>query len=139
MITNHGELTDKEFEDQFSLGILDPKLFNHEAHVRLAWIHINRYGEQTAINNISAQIKAFAAKLGLHDKYNHTVTVAAIKVVHHFMNKSGSNSFNDFIQEFPRLKNNFRELLDTHYGIDIYHSRKAMTEYIEPDLVPFDA
>jgi hypothetical protein len=138
MTEKHLHLTDDEFEWQFEHCTLDPKLFSHEAHLRLAWIHITRYGEQEAIFRICAQIKAFAQHLGLKDKYNHTVTVAAIKAVHHFMNKSLTNTFPAFIAEFPQLKNNFKALMDTHYKIDIYHSPKARLEYIEPDLAPFD-
>ena len=40
--------------------------------------------------------------------------------------------------EFPRLKNNFRELISSHYGFDIYNSEKAKMKYLEPDLLPFD-
>jgi N-formylglutamate deformylase len=138
MREKHLKLTDKDFEDQFQQCTLDPTLFTHEAHLRLAWIHITQYGEEEAIKHITSQIKAFALHLGLTDKYNHTVTVAAIKAVHHFMKLSGATAFTDFIAEFPVLKNNFMELIHTHYGIDIFHSTKAKTEYVEPDLVPFD-
>lgn len=138
MAEKHLRLSDKDFEEQFEHCTLDPKLFTHEAHLRLAWIHITRYGEEKAIRNITSQIKAFALHLGLTDKYNHTVTIAAIKAVHHFMKRSGAASFTDFIAEFPRLKNSFIDLIHTHYGLDIFQSTKAKTEYIEPDLVPFD-
>jgi hypothetical protein len=40
----HFSLTDIEFENQFENGTLKPELFSHEAHVRLAWIHIKKYG-----------------------------------------------------------------------------------------------
>ena len=40
--------------------------------------------------------------------------------------------------EFPRLKNNFTELMSCHYGFDIYNSEKAKMKFMEPDLLPFD-
>jgi hypothetical protein len=42
------------------------------------------------------------------------------------------------MNEFPRLKTNFRELMACHYGFDIYTSEKAKMKYLEPDLLPFD-
>ena len=134
----HFSLTDAEFERLFAKCALYPADFSHEAHLRLAWIHITRYGILQAIENIEFQLQNFVEHAGAKDKYNKTLTVAAIRAVYHFVLKSQSDNFADFIAEFPRMKNNFRELMEVHYGIDIFTSEKAKTEFIEPDLVPFD-
>jgi hypothetical protein len=133
----HFDLTDAEFELAFKERTLDPTLFTHEAHLRLAWIHVRKYGVEHAIENINQQLLQFVDHVGARDKFNKTVTVAAIRAVNHFINKSKSESFADFIQEFPRLKYNFKELLAFHYGYEIFKSEKAKKEYIEPDLLPF--
>ncbi|WP_299211329.1 hypothetical protein [uncultured Aquimarina sp.] len=131
------DLSDSEFEKQFKAGNLDPSLFSHEAHLRLAWIHVSKYGVDTACKEISNQILAYVTQLGKTDKFNKTLTIAAVKTVNHFVQKSKSNSFQDFITEFPILKYNFKDLLDSHYGFDIFNSEKAKTQYVEPDLLPF--
>lgn len=133
----HLSLTDPEFELAFQTCILEPGLFTHEAHLRLAWIHVRKYGVEQAIENINTQLLQFVDHVGARDKFNKTVTVAAIRAVNHFINKSKSESFADFIQEFPQLKYNFKELLAFHYGHDIFKSEKAKKEYVEPDLLPF--
>ena len=137
MIT-HYILNDIEFEEQFKTGVLNLEIFNHEAHLRLAWIQINKYGIERAQNNIQKQLLAYVDKLGARHKYNTTLTVAAIKAVYHFMLKSESDTFKDFILEFPRLKHSFKNLMNSHYEIDIFSSEKARIEFIEPDLLPFD-
>lgn len=38
---NHFQLSDTEFEEQFKACTLDSGLFNPEAHLRLAWIHVS--------------------------------------------------------------------------------------------------
>lgn len=134
----HFVLSDKEFEEQFASGTLNPELFSHEAHLRLAWIHIKKYGQYVALDNVSKQIISYVELLGARQKYNHTLTIAAVKAVTHFINKSNSENFADFIAEFPRLKNNFKELMSSHYQIDIFNSEKAKDVFIEPDLLPFD-
>jgi hypothetical protein len=134
----HFQLTDAEFENQFERGTLDPALFNHEAHLRLAWIHLAKYGEVQAIENINQQLIQFVEIVGAKDKYNRTLTIGAIKAVHHFMKKSKSHTFHDFIKEFPRLKYNFKELIGKHYTTDIFNSAKAIKEFIEPERLPFD-
>lgn len=134
----HFQLTDAEFENQFERGTLAPALFSHEAHLRLAWIHLSKYGEAQAIKNIHRQLLQFVVLVGARDKYNYTLTVAAIRIVNHFMKKSQSDNFQKFVEEFPQLKYNFKELLAKHYRIGTFTSEKARSEFVEPDLLPFD-
>jgi hypothetical protein len=131
------DINDILFEAQFKAGVLDPAVFSHEAHLRLAWIHIKNYGVETAIENICNQLKAFVEILGAGDKYNETLTIAAIRAVHHFMLRSEAASFGDFIEQFPRLKYNFKDLMACHYKMDIFNNAIAKREYIAPDLLPF--
>ena len=135
---NHFDLSDSDFEKKFSSCHLNPAHFTHEAHLRLAWIHINKYGIGQAEKKIQHQLQKFVEFVGAKNKYNTTLTLAALKAVHHFMCKSDADNFKDFITEFPRLNYNFKELMDFHYGFDIYNAEKAKREFLRPDLVPFD-
>ncbi|MCF4101298.1 hypothetical protein L1I30_06450 [Gillisia sp. M10.2A] len=133
----HLELTDIDFELQFKKAQLDPALCCHEAHLRLAYIHIKKYGLDKAVKNVNYQLYSYVCFLGAEEKYNHTLTTAAVKAVSHFMRKSQATNFKAFILEFPRLKYNFKELMSVHYKIDIFNSEKAKKEFLEPDLLPF--
>lgn len=134
---SHQELKDLEFEKQFASGDLNPVYFSHEAHIRLAWIYSRKYDLDKACTSICYQIQQFASKHGDPEKFNKTLTIAAVKTVNHFVQKSNSSNFLDFMTEFPRLKYNFKELLDTHYSFDIFNSVVAKREYLEPDLLSF--
>lgn len=134
----HFDLSDQQFEEQFDNCQLSPAIFSHEAHLRLAWIHINKYGIEKAVENICAQLKYYTRSLGAAYKYNETVTIAAIRAVYHFMLKSGADTFQDFILENPKLKSNFKDLLSQHYAIDIFTSELAKSTFLEPELLPFD-
>jgi len=134
----HFELSDLEFENRFKNCTLNHHTFTHEAHLRLAWIHLTKYGEKAAIENICSQLIAFVDFVGAKAKYNETLTIAAIKAVNHFVNKSDLDTFQNFILEFPRLKYNFKELMKTHYSVDIFNSESVKKQFVEPDLVPFD-
>jgi hypothetical protein len=103
----------------------------------LAWIHISKYVENQAIKNITAQLQNYVRHLGVTDKFNKTLTVAAIKVVKHFMQKKAIDTFYEFIMTHPRLKTSFRNIIEQHYGFDIFTSVKAKEEYLEPDLLEF--
>ena len=135
---SHFELNDTQFEQQFKSYKLDPTLFSHEAHLRLAYIHIGKYGHDQAITNVCDQLAANVTHLGATDKYNTTLTVAAVKAVYHFMQKGKANDFKGFIAAFPQLKYEFKRLMQSHYDFDIFNSQKAKKTFLEPNLLPFD-
>lgn len=134
---DHWSLSDQEFEFQFETFKLKPGMFSHEAHIRLAYIHIEKYGLEKAERNMCNQIKGYAEFLGGGDKFNETVTIAAVKAVNHFMERSSANNFKGLIAEFPRLITEFKELLGKHYGYNVFADKKAKAQYQEPDLLPF--
>lgn len=134
----HVELTDEQFEQQFQASLLAPDLFTHEAHIRLAWIHVKKYGVEQALQNITTQLRAYVETLGATDKYNETLTVAAVKAVYHFYLRTEQGSFQEFILKNKRLKENFRELMNAHYSTDIFRSEAAKKHFLAPELLPFD-
>lgn len=135
---SHYEFTDDEFERLFADCVFASDLFSHEAHLRLAFIHVKKYGEAGAIMHITGQIKRYVNKLGVTDKYNETVTVAAIKIVNRFYKEKEWSSFKVFIDGNERLINGFRSLLQSHYSKDIFGMEEARSTYLEPDLLAFD-
>ncbi len=135
---SHIELTDNELKAQFKDCSLNPNIFNHEAHLRLAWILINEFGIDEAITTIQLQLQHFVKSLDAIDKYHVTVTIASMKAVHHFIKKSNSKNFEEFIIENQKLKTHFKELINSHYSIDIFSSEKAKLSFLEPDLIPFE-
>ncbi|AXG70279.1 hypothetical protein KORDIASMS9_02518 [Kordia sp. SMS9] len=135
---DHIQLTDATFEKQFATCKLSPSLFTHEAHLRLAWIHITKYGIKQALDTIQIQLQNFVAHANAADKYNKTLTIAATKAVYHFILQSKTTTFKEFITEHPRLLSNFRQLMEAHYSLDIFTSQRAKQYYISPDLLPFD-
>ncbi|MEO9871740.1 hypothetical protein [Ekhidna sp.] len=137
LIKDHSQLSDEEFEKQFEAFELKPRLFSHEAHLRLAYIHIHKYGREQAEKNMCDQIKGYAESLGVFDKFNKTVTIASVKAMDHFMRRSKTDSFSGLMKEFPRLTTNFKDLLSQHYGFNVFADKQAKREFIEPDLLPF--
>ena len=134
----HFKLTDSEFEKLFKSCKFNPSEFTHEAHLRLAWININKYGIEQAEKSIQELLQNYVEYLGAKGKYNTTLTIAATKAVYHFMLKSDTKNFKDFIVQYPRLKTNFKELMAFHYNIDILNSERAKSEFLEPDILAFD-
>lgn len=133
----HHQLSDYEFSTRFGDGSLEPSYFTHEAHLRLAWIYVQKLGVVEACERVCKEIARFDGLHGDGTKFHKTLTVAAVKAVWHFIQKSGSDNFRDFIREFPQLKFDFKSLIDSHYGFDLLASKEAKRRYISPDVLPF--
>lgn len=133
----HFELTDDEFEKQFTNCVLSESFFSHEAHLRLAWIHISKYGLDQALENVQAQLQRYVKHVGAEDKYHCTLTTVGVRVVYHFLKRSEADDFASFIAQFPRLKSDFKGLIESHYSFNVFSSAEAKNQYVEPDLLPF--
>lgn len=133
----HRRLSDEDFVQRFADCTLPVELFSHEAHLRLAWIHVTRYGIDHARESVPAHLRAYVAHAGAESKYHHTVTIAGVEAVHHFISKGETTDFYDLIERYPKLVTDFKALINSHYSYDIFSSDAARWEYVEPDLVEF--
>lgn len=136
---DHFQYSDEAFDAAIADCTIDPALFGHEAHVRLAWIHLRRSDAEQAVRTVETRILGLVDFLGARDKYNKTLTIAAVRTVQHFLQRSESETFREFIAEFPRLKTHFRELIAAHYSFDVFGSQQARETWMEPDLLPYPA
>ena len=113
------ELNDNELLQQFKDCTLSPSFLTHEVLLRITWILIQQNGlERAIVKNCKLKEQYFKNVLK-NDKYNNALTVAYAEILHHFMEKSKSRDFEKLLQEFPRLKYSFKELVKTHYGYNI--------------------
>ena len=60
--------------EDFEAGRLDPETFDHEAHVCVAWLYLDRFPLIEAIQRYSAALRCLTADLGVPEKYNETIT-----------------------------------------------------------------
>lgn len=136
MTEKHQLLTDQQFEEKFKACKLPPVVMTHEAHLRLAYIHLKKYGLKKTVKTLTEQISRFYLDLGDASKFNKTITVASIKLLNQCIKKAKTSDFRSFVNEYPKLKENFLSLIKKHYTIDIVNSYKAKRQFIQPDM-PF--
>lgn len=134
---SHLELSDKEFESLFFDCALEPKLFSQEAHIRLTWIHLKKYGLKQTLKNIPFQLKRYVKQIGAQEKYHASITMGGIYAVHHFMQKKDIGYFKLFLSSYPELETDFKGLINSHYSYDIFSNPEARRIFIEPDVFAF--
>lgn len=76
-------LPDDEFLNLFETAEIAPQTFNHEAHLRAAFLLLKDAGEfAPALDRMSTGVKRIATKAGVPEKYHETITVAFTALVH---------------------------------------------------------
>lgn len=134
----HYRFTDEVYEQKFRDCKFPPLYFSHEAHLRLAYIHLEKYGLEQSIENMCTQIYDFAIKYGATMKFNATVTYASLQIMYHYMNKGESENFPDLMKEFPHLLEDFKGEIQKYYSWDVFRSLEAKAKIHKPDLKPFE-
>jgi hypothetical protein len=127
---------DRRFRADFEACTIPPAQFDHQAHVRLAYVHLAESDADTALARMRAALLAFLKHNGVDpSKYHETMTRAWILAVRHFMETSpASASADDFIESNPRLLDS--KIMMTHYSAGLLFSPEARAQFVEPDLGP---
>lgn len=133
----HYVLSDESLETAFEKTNLPPAWFTHEAHLRLAWWHIRKYGVEKAEENLQNQIHQFAKSLNEEEKYHRTLTHAALQTVHYCMQQQEAGDFESFLKLHPSLMDRFQQMISSHYSPEVLNTLQARLEVIPPDLLPY--
>ena len=123
-------LNDNDLLYQVENRTLPLELFNHETQLRLSWILINKYGLEVAKHKNCKIKENFYIKALNSNKFNLPLTKAYTDILYYFMGKSSTKDFDKLLREFPRLKYDFKKLVQTHYGFDSLKEHR--TEDIKP-------
>ena len=126
---------DRTFRLAFEACTVAPSQFNHEAHVRLAYIYLAEYDAESAVQRMRDALLNFLEHNGIpRSKFHETLTRAWVLAVEHFMNRSTSISAADFIAKNQELLDS--KIMLTHYSASVLFSADARASFVEPDLDP---
>lgn len=126
--------SDQRFRDAFSAGTVTPGMFDHRAHVRLAYVFLAEHDADLATELMRSALLAFLKHHGIDaTKYHETMTRAWILAVRHFMERTPSTASADqFIDVNPVLLDS--KIMMTHYSAGLLFSAEARARFVEPDL-----
>ncbi|MCK0131001.1 DNA-binding protein [Flavobacteriaceae bacterium F08102] len=111
MTEKHLLLTDHELVSNIKNCELSPVLFTHEAHLRLAYIHLTNYDKATAIESLCSQLAQFDRQCGSGTKFDKKLTEISVEIVDEFIKKNKPKDFRSLICSCPVLKHDFKSLV----------------------------
>ncbi len=125
-------MRDDAFLAAFEAGRLDPKAFNHKAHVFAGWLYVRRYPLTEAIARFSHALKAFAKRAGAPKKYHETTTWFYMLLIADRQGRGRYQDFKSFLADNGDLVAS-PSILSRYYTPDTLASDYARTHYVMPD------
>jgi hypothetical protein len=136
MLAGRMDLTDDELVAGIADLTLPGKLLDHRAHLRFAWIVLQRCPLPEAIVRVGGSIRAFAANLGATEKYHATLTEALVRIMAARGAGERGRSFEGFLADNPELVRDARGVVLRYYGEALLWSPEARAGWVAPDREP---
>ena len=128
-------MTDTEFLEAFEGCSLPEEQWTHAAHVRMAWLYLQRMPLSEAIPVVRDGIKRYNASLKKLLAYHETITQVFLQLISRRIQHSGGHqSFADFCNENPDLLDRNMNALLIYYRKETLFSQAARDGFVEPDL-----
>jgi len=138
-VSHRASIDDQHFRRVFEACEVSPAAFDHEAHVRLAYIYLCEESVDGATARMKQAIQNFLQHLGADPaKYHETLTRAWIMAVQYFRSKSREweagecASSAEFIAQNSVLLDS--KIMLTHYSAAALFSMKARSTFVAPDI-----
>lgn len=129
-------LSDDDFLSGFAACTLPPEAFSHLGHLRIAWIHLQRFPLTEAVDRICDGIDAFARHLGVPDKYNRTLSEALVLLMAAGGGADRRLAWRAFLDRNPDLVDDAQAVLDRHYSPEVLTGVVARRRFVVPDRKP---
>jgi hypothetical protein len=125
------------FED----GSLPAAEWTHHAHIAMATVYLNRYGDSVLPHTRAAIRNYLRARGRPIGAYHETLTIFWLAVVAEAIQQQGSVSLHDAVQRSCVSFGAQSKLHELYYGFDVFNSPEAHARWIPPDLralaIPF--
>lgn len=121
------ELTIEKFES----GQIEADLFDHEAHVYVAWLFVTTFELADAIARFDGALRRLTARLGVPGKYHATITWFFLLLI---AERSRENEgWQTFKSRNPDLTRDSKATLNRYYSDARLFSGTARKQFVLPD------
>jgi len=120
--------------ESFEAGSIDVEAFDHDAHIYLAWLYLERHELPEAIRNFTAALKRLTMQLGIPGKYHETITWFFMFLIEERRKESSSTDWYSFRRENDDLFASGEDsILNRYYKRATLGSDRARRSFLLPD------
>ena len=117
--------------EQFEAGNVDVDRFDHEAHVRIGWLYLQRFDLAEAIGRFDRALQRLTEKVGAADKYHATITWLFLLLINERSRRN--ESWSAFRERNNDLFENSTATLRRYYSDTRLFSSEARRHFVLPD------
>ena len=121
----------QDLAQAFETGTLDPAAFSHRDHIAVACVMLRRDDFLEAAAKYGAGLKSLAARAGVPEKFNATITLAFLSLIAERMRTTDHSDFDDFIARNRDLL--AKGVLEPWYSPERLGSDLARSVFLMPD------
>lgn len=125
-------MNDQEFLEAFEDTNLEPKLFDHTAHIRMGWIYVKNYPLAKAIDRFANALRAYTRAVGAEDKYHETITWFYMLLIAERQARTNAATFDAFLAKNTDLVAS-PSILTRYYRPETLAGEQAQQHYVLPD------
>jgi hypothetical protein len=130
-------MNDDDFVQQFESRSFPFDQWHHRAHVKLAYIYLDRFGFAIASQKLCHGIRAYNAANNVTDTptsgYHETITLFWLHIIQMTVQEYGRRATADEFFDFhPQLSQ--KKIHRLFYSADLFMTARAKSEFVEPDL-----
>jgi hypothetical protein len=115
-------------------GTLDVDAFDHEAHIYVAWLYLQRYPLHEAAARFTGALQRLTRKLGIPGKYHETISWFFMLLIEERRCGQTSDAWHSFHRDnadvFARGKG---DILNRYYSKELLGSDRARQSFMLPD------
>ena len=131
MIT--AQLTDDDLLRQFLDTSLPTSLFDHQQHVRIAWLFVTREGIAAALTGFSGALQRFATSKGAHNLFHVTITWSFLFLINERQEQCAAQDWHTFAERNGDLLTWKPSILERYYTSETLWSERARRSFVLPD------
>jgi len=114
-------------------GEIDLAVFDHDAHVYVAWSYLERHELPVAIDRFSNALIRLTRKIGVPEKYHETITWFFLLLIAERRQTTRGDSWKAFCDSNPDLFGSGSAVFGRHYTHDRLMSPLARRLFLLPD------
>lgn len=120
--------------EAFEEGSIDPRQFDHEAHVYLGWLYLRSCSLFEAIGRFSGALRRLTRRLGIESKYHETITWFFLILIAERMSDGGADDWPAFRKDNADLFVTRPSILGRYYSAERLGATRARRQFLLPDL-----
>lgn len=112
---------------------IDAEAFDHEAHIYVGWLYLERYPLAEAIEQFTGALRRLTRKLGVPGKYHETISWFFLLLIEERRSVSARNDWFAFRRANNDLFCRDDNIIERYYSKELISSDRARQSFVLPD------